>query len=209
VTYAPHELLTEETCDPQLLCRHDEQAELPAPFVPVAPWQDGTPELPPLLELLHATSKATAARVAVVNQQDIFTSPPPRRESKPPPLIVSRSVSVADRQSKPPSERNASPNRAFLVAGRLAPDRAIRPRHRTICRLRLWGPRTPQGDDGPAGRRGAVVAVRGEGFDGVPIEYAGADVTIGFNARYLSTFSPPSTKTKSSSASAESLIRRS
>lgn len=74
MTYAPHALLTEEICDSQLLCRHEEQAELPAPFVPVAPWQDGTLELPPLLELLHATSKATATRVAVANQQDVFTS---------------------------------------------------------------------------------------------------------------------------------------
>jgi len=80
--YAPHELLTEEIWDPQLLCRHDEQAALPAPVVPVAPWQEGTPEPAPLLELLHAMSKATAAGIAVVSQQDIFMNPPPRLDGE-------------------------------------------------------------------------------------------------------------------------------
>jgi hypothetical protein len=71
----------------QWSCKHDEQAALPGPVAPVAPWQVSAPVPPPplllllLSELLQATTAMTMAAVdaATAKRRGIFMSPPLRK----------------------------------------------------------------------------------------------------------------------------------
>jgi hypothetical protein len=72
--YEPHAPSAEETCDPQLLSTHDEQAWLFAPDVAVEPWQVGKP--PPLDLLLqpNATKAANEAAASPITSPFIVVS---------------------------------------------------------------------------------------------------------------------------------------
>ena len=71
--YAPQALWSEEIWDPQWLWRHEVHAALPAPVMPVLPWQVGTLELELLLlePLLHAMTRAIAMD-AMVEKTMVF-----------------------------------------------------------------------------------------------------------------------------------------